>query len=641
MKSPYLHLVIVEPDGRERTYPLVRKVLVGRGPDAELRLETEGISRHHCTLEPRPGGAILIDLGSTNGSFVNGTRIEEAQLRAGDTIVLGRQVLKIVEGTPATAAGRETLCLGATSIQHAIKAAALPYPPPQIKSLRAPVYLAALYRIIQAINTHCGNTAKLYPETLEAMMDALGMDLGVLFLAPAAGRPLQPVEVIDRAKVPGYEPSATVLTRVMRQAEAVIATDVGQSSELGKVASLAGVGVTRIFAAPLIEGENPCGAVYLSARGRREPEERPGNRQGDRHGASSESVEEDFTFFTAAIRQLAMAGLNSRERWRIEQERDLLREAEAAGACPRLVGSSAKIRELRELVQRAARFETTVLIVGETGTGKELVARGIHAASGRGGLFVPVNCGAIPGSMMESELFGHEKGAFTGAYERKIGKIELAQGGTLFLDEVAELSLELQVKLLRVLEDRTFYRVGGTEEVHVDVRFMAATHQDLVQRAKDGLFREDLLFRLRVLEMRVPPLLDHLEDLEELTSHLLERLARQMNRKAPRLSGASLEKLRQHSWPGNVRELRNVLERALILLDGDTIEPGLLSLGAPAPGPTAPFSPQTSLRDVERAHIRRVLEATGWNKTAAAEILGIGRPTIYEKIKAYGLEPSS
>jgi Nif-specific regulatory protein len=283
-----------------------------------------------------------------------------------------------------------------------------------------------------------------------------------------------------------------------------------------------------------------------------------------------------------------------------------------------------------------------VLITGESGTGKELIARGIHHASPRRDwLFVPLNCGAIPATMMESELFGHERGAFTGANQRRTGKLELANGGTLFLDEVAELPLDLQVKLLRVLEDRTFTRVGGNEEVRSDVRFLAATHRDLAQLVAEGKFREDLFFRLRVLEIRAAPLREHLEDLPELVDTLLERLALTMRCVKPSITPQALELLQESSWPGNVRELRNVLERTIILGDGREIRAEHLTLPGRitgAPGPGTQGDPLLSLKDLEREHVRRVLKATGWNKTLAAEILGIGRPTIYEKIKAYDLE---
>ncbi|MBI4881022.1 MAG: sigma-54-dependent Fis family transcriptional regulator, partial [Planctomycetes bacterium] len=243
------------------------------------------------------------------------------------------------------------------------------------------------------------------------------------------------------------------------------------------------------------------------------------------------------------------------------------------------------------------------------------------------------------------ELFGHEKGAFTGAAERRVGRFEMARDGTLFLDEIGELPFDLQVKLLRVLEEKRFYRVGGSKEIFSDVRVIAATNRDLAERAREGRFRDDLYYRIRVLEIAVPPLRERREDILPIAEHLLARLAAESGRARPEIGAAAAARLVAYDWPGNVRELRNVLERALILGAADTLAADdVLPELAGAEGGAAPLAAGgapalVSLRDLEKEHIRAVLEATDWNKSKAAEVLGIGRTNIYEKIKQYGLEP--
>ncbi|HWP35581.1 MAG TPA: sigma 54-interacting transcriptional regulator [Thermodesulfobacteriota bacterium] len=318
-------------------------------------------------------------------------------------------------------------------------------------------------------------------------------------------------------------------------------------------------------------------------------------------------------------------------------------EADTATRCDELVGRSLEMRRLFALIRRVAPTESTVLVTGETGTGKELVARALHALSARSaGPFVAVNCGALAAELVESELFGHERGAFTGAVGRRAGAFEAASGGTLFLDEVGELPLTLQPKLLRALESRTVTRLGSSTAVPVDVRVVAATHRDLEAEVRAGRFREDLFFRLHVVPIEVPPLRERLEDLPLLAAHLLERLGAGRGRS---LAPAALARLAAHDWPGNVRELRNVLERAALLADGDLIEADHLRFARVGPaagsaeggGATARRGPARRMEEVEREAIVAALEATGWNKRAAARALGIAKSTLHEKLRKWGL----
>ena len=309
--------------------------------------------------------------------------------------------------------------------------------------------------------------------------------------------------------------------------------------------------------------------------------------------------------------------------------------ASVAGPAP-LVGVSSAMRHVHELIDAVAASDATVLVRGESGTGKELVARAIHArAPRRFGPLVVVNCGALPEGVLESALFGHEKGSFTGAQYRHKGKFELADGGTVFLDEIGTVTSRVQIELLRVLEEKTVTRVGGTVPVRTDFRVVAATNQDLEAAVRDGRFREDLFWRLNVFVIDLPPLRERPEDIQALAEHFLERFATAMNRPAMSLAPAALEALRAYSWPGNVRELQNAIERAVVLGKPPTIEAADLPLRI---GESSPRSGPMSLEEVEKGHIRRVLDGCDWNISQAAKVLGIDRGTLYAKIRRYGFE---
>jgi len=312
-----------------------------------------------------------------------------------------------------------------------------------------------------------------------------------------------------------------------------------------------------------------------------------------------------------------------------------------------MLGESSAILELQRRIARVAASRATVLITGESGTGKELVARAVHRHSARRqGPFVAINGAVLRGDLLESELFGHEKGAFTGAVARRQGAFELAQGGTLFLDEVAELPLEAQAALLRVIEGEGFRRLGGGVTIQPDVRLVAATHQDLAARVEDGRFREDLRFRLDVVHLRVPPLREREGDVALLGDAFLRQLAPRAGSRLRRLSAPALAALDRYPFPGNVRELKNLIERLTIFAEGEEagladLPPGVRAAAAESAGGSrgegeAELLP---LRDVERRHVFAVLEHTEWNKTQAATILGIDRTTLYAKIERYGLTP--
>jgi len=315
---------------------------------------------------------------------------------------------------------------------------------------------------------------------------------------------------------------------------------------------------------------------------------------------------------------------------------------------PVLLGSSPKMGAVFETLARVADSAATVLVTGESGTGKEVVARTLHGASQRArGPFVAVNCAAIPEHLLETELFGHERGAFTGAVARRVGRFERAHGGTLFLDEIGDMSLVLQAKVLRVLEDRTVERVGGDEAKAVDVRVVAATNQDLASATRQGRFREDLYHRLAVVEIQLPPLRERSGDIRALTLHFAADFARRHGKALDSISEKAIRRLESASWPGNVRELRNVMDRAVVLAAGPTIRIADLRLGESTPSAAAlavsalgaGYPPTFSLEEVEADHIRRVLATVQGHIGRAAETLGIHRNTLTRKMKEHGLDP--
>jgi len=330
------------------------------------------------------------------------------------------------------------------------------------------------------------------------------------------------------------------------------------------------------------------------------------------------------------------------DRSRIGREVAVLRRQTGSGDRPVLLGRSAAIQAVLQQIEQAAASVAPVLVLGESGTGKELVARTLHALSPRArASFVGVNCAAIAESLLESEIFGHEKGAFTGAIERRIGCFEMADGGTLLLDEVAEMHPAVQAKFLRVLEEGTFRRVGGKAEIQVDVRVVAATNQDPETAVRDGKLRADLFYRLNVFPIKIPPLRERPEDIPVLAEAFLRDAAARNGRTVTAIAPAALQRLQSYAWPGNVRELRNVIERAVLLADGETIDASQLPEGLSASEKVSDAVPSLTLPlgitidEAERTLILQSLKLTGHNKTRAAAILGINVKTLHNKLTRY------
>ena len=342
-----------------------------------------------------------------------------------------------------------------------------------------------------------------------------------------------------------------------------------------------------------------------------------------------------------------------KQQLKVDNQRLRAQIARTSRSLPEIVAESRQMKEALRLVQRVAPSDTSVMITGESGVGKELIAQAIHRLSTRSEKpFIDLNCAALQDTLLESELFGHEAGAFSGARTRKLGLFEIADGGTLFLDEVMEMPMHLQSKLLRALETRSFFRVGGVKKVDVDVRLIAATNRDKDKAIADGIFRADLMYRINSFEVHVAPLRERREDIEPLARHLLHKLG---GANAPEMSPATIEALTAFDWAGNVRQLRNCLERAVLLADNNMITPRELppeiAFRTETPSVSVSYGSQptesigsfqnaspTNLRDVERQQIIGALEKTGWHRGKTAELLGISPSTLYRRLREYDLD---
>lgn len=353
----------------------------------------------------------------------------------------------------------------------------------------------------------------------------------------------------------------------------------------------------------------------------------------------------DYLIRPLDLDQVELVVRRALDRQRIVRENSFLRDQLDRG-WEEFIGQSEPMRRVYELIRQVAPSRANVLIVGETGTGKELAARAIHRHSGREGLFVPINCAAIPADILESELFGYVRGAFTGAHKDRVGKFELADGGTLFLDEITEMSTALQAKLLRVLQESTIDRLGGQRAIAVDLRIVAATNRNPQEAVRAGQLREDVYFRLNVFDLRLPPLRERLEDIPLLARYFLAKYSAELGCGTGSLSEAAYRALSTYAWPGNVRELENMMERAAVLSRGHPVEVGHLPLSLTAATPAAAVTPagvvdedldmERQVEELERRLLHKALTQAGDNKAKAARLLKISERTLWYKLKKYG-----
>ncbi len=483
------------------------------------------------------------------------------------------------------------------------------------------------------------SSKKIADLALERLITETGTDSGAVLLVPRTRRttvdPKRLEGLATYSKIrPEYQRVSKFLAETaLRNGEAVLARDVQNDSALGLRDAEGKIYATSVICAPIRLSNRSIGLVHL-------------------YSTTEKVLDPDDLEFTLAVAETIGVALKTtyREQKLVEDlsktknQISLLRDQ--LGVESEIIGNSPAMFRVHQQISKAAPSRATVLVRGESGVGKELVARSVHKSSDRSsGPFICINCAALSESLLESELFGHEKGAFTGATERKAGKFEAADKGTLMLDEIGEMSPSIQAKFLRVLEGHPFERVGGTREIRVNVRVIAATNRDLEESVRQGTFRKDLFFRLHVVQIDVPPLRDRPEDVLDLAEYFLEKFKKETGRRIDGFSPAVIEQLKRYSWPGNVRELKNVIERGVVLASGSTIELDDVILSslrateqhAPTPAVNSASFQLETLEEVEARHIAATLESTGWNKSQAAKALGIERSTLDRKIKKFGL----
>jgi transcriptional regulator with GAF, ATPase, and Fis domain len=605
-----------------RTFDLTGDGLaIGRHPTNDLAISDGAVSRHHCVLRRTASGWSVADLDSRHGTFVNGRPVHEEELRDRDVLGIGESTFLVLLGGPAVEGGEaeEGIELDAgTEIR--LPAGQSVYLRPQPAEGKASQALAALLELAAACGTP-RDPAGLAREALERVLAALPGERAAFFLIE--GEEPEPLAFRHRRQGGGtraFTPSRSLADKALREKMAILfQAGAGESS-----ASVAGV--RSAACVPLLDGGGPLGFIYLDTR-------EPGAELGEEH----------LQWLSAASALIvpALAGLLRLQRAEAESQR--LQESVLGRG---LVGESPALRRAADIIARAAPTASTVLILGESGTGKEMAARALHAASPRAGKpFVAINCASLSENLLESELFGHEQGAFTGAVMRKTGKLEVAQGGSLFLDEIGELPQPLQAKLLRVLQERTFERVGGTRPITVDIRLVAATNRDLKKAVAEGTFRDDLFYRLNVISLTMPPLRERREDIPLLASHFAAVHGRAVRGKPVGIAPTARTLLVRYDWPGNVRELSNAIERAVVLGLEEEIRPEdlpeTLLEGAPPAGPggqaSAPQDYHEALNEAKRRIIRDALAATGGNVTRAAEGLGLHANHLHRLMTTLGL----
>jgi len=616
-----------------RTFSLEEgEIAIGRDPSNQISLLDPLVSRRHCIVR-REGAAIRVeDLDSRNSTFVNGVPVRERVLVHGDQVRVGNSIFvfhgahdeethtsSVCVDPSATPGGPTVILRKENAVYLQASEAGLPSSARTVRDLNV---LLNFSRTLSSVR----DVATLQQKVLDAIFEAAPADRAAVLLVEEGSEEFS--SILGRYRDGGTEQpiqaSQTILREVMRENVAVLSNEVVEDETYRAADSLASPNVRSVLAAPMEAQGKLVGVIYMDA--------------------SSASAHFDAGMLQLVLALGNIAGLaleNARHvEWLGGENRRLQQELEADHG---LIGESAPMRAVIDFISRVAARESTVLVWGESGTGKELVARAIHANSGRSGKsFVAINCAAITETLLESELFGHEKGAFTGAVSQKKGKLEAADGGTVFLDEVGELAVPLQAKLLRVLQEREFERVGGTRPIKVDIRIIAATNRDLKEAARAGDFRQDLFYRLNVVSVRMPALRERKEDISLLANFFALRFGEKVKRRVAGISAKARACLLHYEWPGNVRELENAIERAVVLGSTELIQvedlpEALVEETASEGEPVTAL--HEGLREAKKQLIERAIEQAGGNYTEAAGILGVHPNHLFRLIKTLNLKP--
>jgi Nif-specific regulatory protein len=603
------------------------EISIGREPSNLISLLDAAVSRRHCIISRDQGQFKIQDLNSRNSTFVNGVPVTERALVSGDEIKIGNSLF--VFFVPETEKARDVSTSvefdkrepggGSTIILRKQDARYLRDLENIQATSRTVGDLNALLRISKAVNSVRGLEA-LEKQVLESIFEVAPADRAAILLSEKGLDEWTSVFGWDRRAGPNQavQVSRTIVAQVLADGVAILCNDLPATESFSDTASIVERRIRGVLAVPLEVFDRTLGVIYLDSSS---PDAR---------------FDENHLQLLTAIGSIAAAALdNARRMESLEQENRRLQDEISLEH--NMVGDSPRMRDVYHFIARVAPRDVTVLISGESGTGKELVARAIHRTSSRAGKpCVAINCAAITETLLESELFGHEKGAFTGAIAQKKGKLEVAEGGTVFLDEIGELAPPMQAKLLRVLQEREFERVGGTRTIKLDVRLIAATNRDLDEEVKRGRFREDLFYRLNVVSVRMPALRERREDIPLLASYFAAKFSQRSNRPLLGVSPPARACLTNYDWPGNVRELENAIERAVVLGSSDMILPedlpeALLEKAESAGATMTAF--HDALREAKKQLIMNAFEQAQGSYTEAAHLLGLHPNYLHRLIR--------
>jgi two-component system, NtrC family, response regulator HydG len=613
--------IIISRDSHfERVFPLQGKTQIGRSPGNDVMLDAAGVSRNHAVIEQQKDRFFLVDEGSTNGTFIKDQRVRRHHLTDGTSFRIQNFLLTFVDDAGSRDAsddGLATATLMETTPKTMLETLWLTQPADREKGLQEKVF-----RLLKLVSDLVAAPADADPGSLvlDALLEVTGAKRGIVALKKEGADPA--ITHICGFDQQGREPkvSRNIFQQVLSGDTPVL---LRSAQDENPTESICEYSLKSVLCAPMTTGGQTIGCIYL-----------------DHPDYAGVFTETDQDLLAAAAEHIAEAFLPDKRQGSglAGEDERLSRELSLQG----IIAHSPKTLKIFRDSQTIARFNISVLIFGETGTGKEIIARYIHDHSGRTGRFIARNCSAIAASMFESELFGHEKGAFTGATEQKPGIFELADHGTLFLDEIGDMPAELQAKVLRALQEQEVWRVGGKAPVKIDVRIIAATHKDIKTQRRQLNFRDDLYYRLANVEITASSLRERPEDIAPLCEMILSTFSREHRdeKKSLCLSAKALRLLEAYDWPGNVRELRNTMIQIILKCDGATIEPrhlkGLIDVYAVPP--KSDQGPLPPLVEVERVHIIKALKHTNWNKSAAAKVLDIDRNRLNRRLKSLGID---
>lgn len=610
------------------------ELAIGRDPTNDISLLDSLVSRRHCVIRKEADKYRLVDLDSRNNTFVSGVPVRERVLAPGDQVRVGNSVLVFQDAPGDSSTDNVALQLDATPAPGAAtvilrKEDALYLQPPRPEGLPATARtvrdLNLLLDFSRSLNSVRG-LAAIQEKALDAVLAAVPADRAAILLTEDGVDGFSSITGRDRRLGP-HQPiraSQTILNRVLKENLAVLSTDVQSDDAYREAESLLERRVHSVLAVPLDVRDTVLGVLYLEASS-------PGSR-----------FDSDLLQLVTTLGNFtALAIENARYLERLDGENRRLHEE--LNIHHSMIGESKAMGEVYEFVSRVAGRDSTVLVFGESGTGKELVARAVHVNSSRKEKpFVAINCAAITETLLESELFGHERGAFTGAVSLKKGKLELAEGGTIFLDEIGELALPMQAKLLRVLQEREFERVGGTRSIKLDVRLIAATNRDLKEASSTGGFRSDLYYRLNVVSLQMPPLRERREDIPLLAAFFAAQHGEKVKRRVAGISPQARACLMRYDWPGNVRELENAIERAVVLgstelILAEDLPEAILEETAGSGEPVNALA--EGIRQAKKVLIERAIEQANGNYTEAAKILGVHANHLFRLVRTLNLKP--